>query len=54
MALKALVLLLDLDPVSGLIESPLARLILRDRRKEGGKKRRAPTEGFLSCLFSLH
>ncbi len=50
MSLKALVLLLD--PVWGQIESPLE--MLRDRRKEGGKKRRAPTEAFLSLPFSPH
>ncbi len=50
MALKALVLLLD--PVSGHVESPLA--MLGDRRKESAKKRRAPTEAFLSLPFSPH
>jgi hypothetical protein len=48
MGLKALVLLLD--PFWGQIESPLA--MLGDRRKEIGKKRRAPTEAFLSLPFS--
>jgi hypothetical protein len=50
MALKALVL--RLDPVWGQIESILA--MLRDRGKEEGKKRRAPTEVFLSLPFSPH
>jgi hypothetical protein len=48
MALKPLVLLLD--PASGQIESPLS--MVRDGRKEWGKKRRAPTEAFLSLPFS--
>ncbi len=50
MALKALALLLD--PVWGQIESPLAMVMLRDRRKEIRKKRRAPTEAFLALPFS--
>ncbi len=50
MSLKALVLLLD--PVLGQIKSPLAMVMVRDRRKEIGKKRRAPTEAFLSAPFS--
>jgi hypothetical protein len=50
MTLKALTPLLD--PVSGHIKSPLA--MLRDRRKEWAKKRRAPTEAFISVPFSLH
>jgi hypothetical protein len=49
-----IIILLLLDPFSGHIEieCPLAIAMLRDRRKKWGKKRRAPTEAFLSLPFS--